>query len=183
MKKFTLLSGIAALATVGAVFAAWQFNENTPSINDGSVGITVMEGVETSARGTFAVSTTGDLAIYISQSTNHKSSVVNVADGSEDSKVTVTYTHTDIVNSEYNYTVTWKISIPTELEPYFTSDEGSATITNVGSQNSFEITIEQIKNSIHPVDNSITTAEAAQDFIDLFGNEKISSLNLDLSVA
>lgn len=44
MKKFTLLSSLAALATIGSVYAAWTFNEGLPSIDDQSaVTVTVTE--------------------------------------------------------------------------------------------------------------------------------------------
>ena len=41
MKKFTKFAGLASLATVGSVFAAWQFGVGTQTVASNEVGVTV----------------------------------------------------------------------------------------------------------------------------------------------
>lgn len=161
MKKFTLLSSLAALATIGSVYAAWTFNEGTVSLDQSkTVGVNVNEDVNAAgARGSFDV-VAQDLAITFDQKNDGTLAWSTEATGT--GSITITYTHADVGNPYYDYGVTWKIVLPTDWGKDFVTvnvnptnldfvDGGATTVTISGA--AIAAKISGIANTIKSTSN------------------------------
>lgn len=137
MKKFAKFAGLAALATVGSVFAAWNFTIGQQSINanltDG-VGVQVEQGiVNTGLSGTLTLAhdTNGDNKVTVKQG-NDGMFNFKFVDTSVD-KITATYTPgTGEPYTDYNYTITLTFTIK-HVTTTKTTDLGSTTATYNGN--------------------------------------------------
>lgn len=68
MKKFALLGAVAALATAGGVFAAWQFDNTTvDSIDSKSITVTVTDSSDREYQGTGNLELSGDLTMSVNR--------------------------------------------------------------------------------------------------------------------
>ena len=176
MKKFTLLSSLAMLATVGGVFAAWTFNETAVSLDeDASVGVNVVQDVTNNARGTFKV--TSDVELTFDQLNTTENPWTTAVTGS--GNITITYTHNDTVDLNYDYDVKWNIVLPTGWgEGYVTVDTTETTLDLATGTTTLTISGETIASKITGVNNTIDTTEK----LDLFETSVAEDLTVKVAI-
>jgi len=176
MKKFTLLSGIAALATVGAVFAAWTFNEGQPS-DPASTSITITvdeEIVTTGVAGTFTVTPTNAATLKFSQG-NNKNAKIELTNA-DDASYLLSYTDDASSDATYSYDVKATLTITGDLKNWIDGNGtvlGSETVTGTTAE-VFTITDDDILDSLSSAANSITNASMASNFINAVKSSSIS---------
>lgn len=123
MKKFTLLSAIAALATVGSVFAAWEFTggQTSKSANaDKSIAVTIDKTVTTigGLSGEASMSLSGNVDVKYEQSaTNSYVPVINEKLDQDEAKGTFTVSYTpgtyEEAKESYSAVITIKVASAT----------------------------------------------------------------------
>ena len=164
MKKFTLLSAIAALATVGSVFAAWEFTTTTASVDaDGSASISVTVdkdvlisgGLTGTAKMTTKEGSEG--TVSAGQKTTNKGDVVFAEKGSVADSYTITYSPgTNEQAASYNAVVT----ITASGIDWATT---SWTVTKALSNGSVEVTLAELLAKVNEATINLGDSAAAVD--------------------
>ena len=168
MKKFTLLSGIAALATVGAVFAAWVFDTSTGSATkDASVTIAVDTEIEDAGiPGALAATSTIEGLKFV-QSGDKKTTQLIDSDG-ESGNVTLTYTPAGSEVADYSYDVSVAVTANKDISAYVEFGTLANKDFVIDAENgSVVIAQSAIEGLFTPKADVITNAAEAQAFITL----------------
>lgn len=116
MKKFTLMAGLVALATVGSVFAAWQFSAsggNKIANLNGGVGVTLKDTtIEIDGTsGTLSIAKkTGDGKVEIVQSSKNAYSI-KFEDATAESYTATYEAGIGEQINDYDYTITFEFRV------------------------------------------------------------------------
>ena len=112
MKKFALFAGLAAVATIGGVFAAWTFHNHvsTKELNEEKVAITANQDIDlVGLYGEATLTKKGDGGVQIVQA-EEDSYKIALADAGEKESYTVTYDPvTDETTTKIKLVYTWTL--------------------------------------------------------------------------
>ena len=174
MKKFTLYSALAALATVGSVFAAWTFTEGgNKNLDQQNLGITVDDQIKINGLNGDATVVFEDEPTLIITQGNDKNAITKVDVEGDDIVVTytpVTYEQTSKIK------ITYTISFNNDsLSEWF--DDSSWKIEQevniVGGTFEDTLTATEIADIVVGKSNAVDTSEKAEALIDAVQNNAV----------
>ena len=175
MKKFSLFATLAAIATVGSVFAAWQFSEGkeqTGSKND--LAITVdNEVIVSGLAGTTTVVCDPAPSFKIVQDGSGKSAMAVVA---TEGDIEVTYTPAEYETTT-TVTITYTISLSDDkLDTWFNDSTWTVTETVNKAAGKFvdTLTDDEIAAKVVGIANAVPNAATAKALIAAVGTTKLN---------
>lgn len=158
MKKFALLGAVAALATAGGVFAAWQFDHSTSIAGDSeTISVTITdETVDIKGTGTLDVNST--LSFTVARDDGNSTYNDNEYTVTVTGKVTAQYTKATGTTTDLGATVTFSAA-EVDVGGYFTINEINKAVYVEDGETA------EATTTVDIVITSITTKDQFDDFV------------------